>query len=76
MEIKDVAVVGTGTMGADIAFVLVKEGYGVNLWDFNKSILDNAYERIVKEGKGDLTKLKKANSLEEAFPLQITGFGF
>lgn len=67
MEIKNVAVIGTGTMGADIAYILFKEGYGVNLWDDFQNCLQGAYDRIVKEAKGkDISKLKKASSLEDA----------
>lgn len=59
-EFKKIAVIGSGTMGSGIAFVLAKAGIIVNLVDIEQKYLDSGFENIdrflnsrVKKGKMD-----------------------
>ena len=53
IQIKRVAVLGAGTMGHGIAQIFAMAGYEVWMRDIEKSILDNALEKI----KWSLNKL-------------------
>ena len=45
-EIRHVAVIGAGTMGAGIAQVFAQAGFGVSLQDVSQSALDSARRRV------------------------------
>ena len=46
MEIKKVAVIGTGTMGNGIAQVFAQKGFEVLMVDIKQEFLDNAKKNI------------------------------
>ncbi len=57
MEIKNIAVIGSGTMGNGIAHVFAQFGFKVYLIDISKEILDKAlstissnFDRMIKKG--------------------------
>lgn len=56
MEIKQVAVIGAGTMGNGIAHVFAQYGYQVKLVDVNKGFLDKAKATIEKNLSRQVTK--------------------
>lgn len=68
MEIKNIAVIGSGTMGNGIAHVFAQNGFKVFLVDLEKSILDKALatissnlDRMIK--KGTISQETKSNTL-------------
>lgn len=68
MEIKNIAVIGSGTMGNGIAHVFAQNGFKVFLVDVEKSILDKALatissnlDRMIK--KGTISEETKSNTL-------------
>jgi 3-hydroxybutyryl-CoA dehydrogenase len=68
MEIKNVAVIGGGTMGNGIAHVFAQHGYSVRLIDVQQSYLDKALATIAANldrqvKKGSLTDDAKAATL-------------
>ncbi len=79
MEIKTIAVIGSGVMGGGIAQVAAQSGYRVILEDLKKEYVTAGLQKIrerlerrVKEGKleheereGLLSRIKAASSLEE-----------
>jgi len=52
MEIKKIAVIGAGVMGADVAFDLSSHGYDVILKDIDEDRLAEAREKIKKSFRG------------------------
>ncbi len=65
---KNIAVIGSGTMGNGIAHVFAQHGYSVSLIDINQDALDRAMATISKNldrqvGKGLLTENEKTDSL-------------
>lgn len=62
MEIKKIAVIGSGEMGHGIAEVFAVNGYSVNLEDISKEMLDKA----IKEVRDSLEKLSKKGSLGQS----------
>lgn len=62
MEIKTVAVIGSGEMGHGIAEVFAINGYNVNLEDISKEMLEKALNEI----KESLEKLSKKGSIKES----------
>ncbi|MGB9815798.1 MAG: 3-hydroxyacyl-CoA dehydrogenase NAD-binding domain-containing protein [Thermoplasmata archaeon] len=60
MEIRTVAVIGSGEMGHGIAEVFALNGYNVNLEDISKEMLDKALNEI----RDSLDKLSKKGSLK------------
>jgi len=65
---KNITVIGSGTMGNGIAHVFAQNGYVVSLVDVNESALKKANETISKNldrqvTKGSLTEVQKANTL-------------
>lgn len=78
MEIKNIAVIGSGTMGNGIAHVFAQYGYKVYLIDVNKSILDKAlntissnFDRMIKKGTiTEETKNKALNLIEPVIGLE------
>ncbi len=68
MEIKNVSVIGAGTMGNGIAHVFAQTGFNVTLVDVNATQLEKAIATISKNldrqvAKGVLTEEQKANTL-------------
>lgn len=65
---KNVAVIGAGTMGNGIAHVFAQFGYNVNLIDVSETALEKALATIAKNldrqvSKGSLTEAEKAQTL-------------
>ncbi len=63
MEIKTVAVIGAGTMGASIAVALISSGYSVFLKDISESLVEAGLKRIDKLLE---SRVKKGLSPEDA----------
>ena len=69
MDIKNVSVIGAGTMGNGIAHVFAQTGFKVTLIDVNATQLEKAIGTISKNldrqvSKGVLTEEQKANTLK------------
>lgn len=62
MEIKNVAVIGSGLMGHGIAEVFALKGYGVGIYDIYEDALSKAREEIGKS----LARLSKSGKIKEA----------
>ena len=68
MDLKNIAVIGAGTMGNGIAHVFAQNGFAVNLFDVNAGQLDKALQTIQKNfdrqiAKGAATEEQKKNAL-------------
>ena len=68
MEIKEVTIVGAGTMGAGIASVVISAGFKANLIDISEELLkkaEKAVEKILSRSveKGKMTEADKACAL-------------
>jgi len=68
-KMKNVAVIGAGTMGNGIAHVFAQFGYQVNLIDVSEAALERAVATIGKNldrqvAKGGLTEAQKAQTLQ------------
>ena len=66
---KNIAVIGSGTMGNGIAHTFAQFGYQVNLIDVNKEALERAISTIGKNldrqvAKGTITEADKADTLK------------
>jgi 3-hydroxybutyryl-CoA dehydrogenase len=66
---KNIAVIGAGTMGNGIAHVFAQYGFNVNLIDVNSEQLSNALETITKNtarqvAKGSLTEAQQQQTLQ------------
>lgn len=69
MSIKNITVIGSGTMGNGIAHVCAQFGYKVSLVDIAQSALDKAIQTITKNldrqvQKGSITEEIKAQTLQ------------
>src|SRR4051812_4375236 len=65
---KNITVIGSGTMGNGIAHTFAQFGYGVNLIDISEQALQKALATIGKNldrqvAKGSITETDKANTL-------------
>jgi 3-hydroxybutyryl-CoA dehydrogenase len=65
---KNIAVIGAGTMGNGIAHVFAQNGFTVQLIDLNEAQLEKAVATISKNldrqvAKGSLTEEQKAQTL-------------
>ena len=65
---KNITVIGSGTMGNGIAHVFAQNGYNVSLVDINEAALKKAVDTISKNldrqiTKGALTEDQKASTL-------------
>ncbi|MGA2697151.1 MAG: 3-hydroxybutyryl-CoA dehydrogenase [Terriglobales bacterium] len=74
MEIKQVGVIGAGTMGNGIAHVFARSGYSVMLCDLEQRFLDRALQTIEKNlereaSKGKITADEKAAALQRISPV-------
>ncbi len=68
VSMKNIAVIGAGTMGNGIAHVFAQNGFNVQLIDLNESQLQKALATIAKNldrqvAKGSLTEEQKAQTL-------------
>ena len=68
-QMKNIAVIGAGTMGNGIAHVFAQFGYQVNLIDVSEAALERAVATIGKNldrqvAKGGLTEAQKAQTLQ------------
>jgi len=74
MQIRQVGVVGAGTMGNGIAHVLARSGYAVLLCDVEQRFLDRALDTIAKNlgresAKGKITPEQEKAALERIKPV-------
>jgi len=70
MEIKNITVIGSGTMGNGIAHVFAQNGYSVTLIDIKQELLDKALATI----KGNLERqLKKEIITQETLDKTLAG---
>jgi len=74
MQIRQVGVVGAGTMGNGIAHVFARSGYAVILYDVEQRFLDRALDGIAKNlgretGKGKITSEQEKSALERIKPV-------
>lgn len=85
MEIKNVGVIGAGTMGNGIAHIFAKGGYSVVLCDVKREFLDRALGTIQKnlereESKGKITAAQKDAAIKAIRPTtdrkQLAGCDF
>ena len=72
MQIKQVGVVGAGTMGNGIAHVFARAGYAVTLYDVEQRFLDRALEMIAKNLARESSKGKITAEQEAAARARIT----
>jgi 3-hydroxybutyryl-CoA dehydrogenase len=72
MQIKQVGVVGAGTMGNGIAHVFARAGYRVTLYDVEQRFLDRALESIAKNLARETAKSKMTAEQEAASRARIT----
>jgi 3-hydroxybutyryl-CoA dehydrogenase len=80
MSIKNVSVIGAGTMGNGIAHVFAQAGFKVSLVDVNPSQLQRALETINKNfdrqiAKGTITEEQKKTALANFSSSSIIGEG-
>ncbi len=80
MEVKNIAVIGSGLMGSGIAYVSAWNGYNVTMVDVDQVALDKGMERIrsdvmtgvekkkmsMSEAEGLISRLKSTVKLEDA----------
>lgn len=71
---KNITVIGSGTMGNGIAHVFAQTGYNVTLVDISKEALDRGLSTITKNldrqiAKGTLTEADKAATLSRINPI-------
>ena len=74
MDVKQVGVIGAGTMGNGIAHVFARSGYNVVLCDIEQRFLDRGLQTIDKNlereaVKGKITAEEKAAALQRISPL-------
>ena len=72
MEIKNVGVIGAGTMGNGIAHVFAKSGYDVVLVDVDQRFLDRGLETIRKNLEREVAKEKITSEERDAAIARIT----
>lgn len=80
MEIKNVSVIGAGTMGNGIAHVFAQSGFKVNLVDVNASQLQRAMDTINKNldrqlSKGSITEDQKKSTLANISTFNVVAEG-
>lgn len=71
---KNISVIGGGTMGNGIAHVFAQNGFNVNLIDLKQEMLDKALATIAKNldrqvAKGSITEEQKAQTLANITPI-------
>jgi len=73
-EIRTIAVLGAGTMGAGIAQVCAFNGYSVNLYDVSEQIIDRSLKTINKSLERFVEKGKIEEANKKATISRITTF--
>jgi 3-hydroxybutyryl-CoA dehydrogenase len=73
MEIKNVGVIGAGTMGNGIAHVFAKSGYGVTLVEVEQKFLDRGIQAISKNMEREVAKNKITAEQRDLAMKRITG---
>jgi len=71
---KNIAVIGSGTMGNGIAHVFAQSGYNVSLIDINKATLEKALITITKNLNRMVQKEKISEKIKETALLNISTF--
>ena len=71
---KNISVIGGGTMGNGIAHVFAQNGFNVNLIDLKQEMLDKTLATIAKNldrqvAKGSITEEQKAQTLANITPV-------
>lgn len=74
MELKNVAVIGAGTMGNGIAHVFAQTGFTVNLVDVNAAQLEKALQTIQKNFDRQITKGAATEEQKKAALANLTTF--
>ncbi|MEH0155112.1 3-hydroxybutyryl-CoA dehydrogenase [Limibacter armeniacum] len=77
---KNIAVIGSGTMGNGIAHVFAQHGFNVNLIDISESALEKAVATIAKNldrqvAKGKIDEATKTNALNNISTFTLMGEG-
>lgn len=77
---KNIAVIGSGTMGNGIAHTFAQSGYNVAMIDISQAALDKALATIAKNldrivAKGQLTEADKAQTLKNITPYTVVADG-
>jgi 3-hydroxybutyryl-CoA dehydrogenase len=73
MEIKNVGVIGAGTMGNGIAHVFARSGYNVTLVEVAQNFLDRGIQTITKNMEREVAKNKISAEDRDAAIKRITG---
>ncbi len=73
-EIKNVAVVGAGTMGNGIAHVFAQKGYNVHLMDISQESLDKAIATITKNFDRQIAKERATEDQKKEALSRLTTF--
>jgi 3-hydroxybutyryl-CoA dehydrogenase len=73
MQIKNVGVIGAGTMGNGIAHVFAKSGYNVTLVEVEQKFLDRGVQAISKNMEREVAKNKITAEQRDAAMKRITG---
>lgn len=73
MDIKNVGVIGAGTMGNGIAHVFAKSGYNVTLVEVAQNFLDRGLKAISKNLEREVAKVKLTAEQRDAAIKRITG---
>jgi 3-hydroxybutyryl-CoA dehydrogenase len=73
MQIKNVGVIGAGTMGNGIAHVFAKSGYNVTLVEVEQRFLDRGLQAIGKNMEREVAKNKITAEQRDAAMKRITG---
>jgi 3-hydroxybutyryl-CoA dehydrogenase len=73
MEIKNVGVIGAGTMGNGIAHVFARSGYNVTLVEVAQNFLDRGIQTITKNMEREVAKNKISAEDRDAALKRITG---
>jgi 3-hydroxybutyryl-CoA dehydrogenase len=73
MQIKNVGVIGAGTMGNGIAHVFAKSGYNVTLVEVEQKFLDRGIQAITKNMEREVSKNKITAEQRDAAMKRISG---
>ncbi len=74
MSIKEVSIIGSGTMGNGIAHVFAQNGYSVNLIDISNEVLEKAMQTIAKNLDRQIKKEVISESDKSSTLSRITTF--
>ncbi|MEM1021086.1 MAG: 3-hydroxyacyl-CoA dehydrogenase NAD-binding domain-containing protein [Pseudomonadota bacterium] len=71
--VKQIGVIGAGTMGTGIAISLADGGYGVTLLEINADALGRGLARVTKTYEGNIAKGRMSEAAAKAKIAQISG---